>query len=78
MQRRAREPVAQSLLPHESIAALEILRIVKGDLAREVHAKRDELVARPSDVADTAAGGRPDVLHEVIVAIAPIEPVARP
>ena len=74
--RRSRE----RLLPLEDVAALDSLgrRVVKRDLARQVHAERDELVAGPADVADGLARAAAHHLPELEHVAAPIEPIGRP
>src|SRR4051812_1023525 len=75
---RAREPIVQRLLPDEDVAAFGIgRRVVKLNAARQVNAERDELVAAPSDVADTPSRRRTHILQKSICLLLALEAVAR-
>ena len=68
VERRAGQPLCQRLLPHEDVAALQVVRtrVVIRHLARNVKTERHELVAGPRDrlagiapgVADQRSAGR--------------------
>ena len=53
-------------------------RIVKGNPARQMHSERDELFARPSNIADRSLGSGPDILHEAELVFQTLQSVARP
>ena len=74
------QSIGQRLLPLEDVSAFRLAgrRVVERDLARDVHAERDELAAIPSDVAHGLSGRRTDGLRELEHVAVAIEPVRGP
>ena len=75
------KPVRECLFPFQDVAALDPVRwrVVIRNLARHVHAERDELAAVPADVARRLARrGRADHLLELVHVAVAIESVRRP